>query len=39
MQVNTEQEYHEIKQSDKIARDHYEVGAPRLASGKFTSPT
>jgi protoporphyrinogen oxidase len=38
MQVNTEQEYHEIKQSDKISRDHYEVARP-LASGKFTSPT
>lgn len=38
MQVNTEQEYHEIKQSDKISRDHYEVARP-LASSKFTSPT
>jgi protoporphyrinogen oxidase len=38
MAVNTEQEYHEIKRSDKIARDHYEVGA-RLARGKFTSPS
>ena len=27
MGVNTEPEYHEIKQSDRIARDHYEVGA------------
>jgi protoporphyrinogen oxidase len=38
MAVNTEQEYHEIKQSDKIARDHYEAGT-RVARGKFTSPT
>jgi protoporphyrinogen oxidase len=38
MQVNTEQEYHEIKQGDKIARDHYEVRAP-LTPGKFTHPT
>lgn len=38
MAVNTEQEYHEIKQSDKIARDHYEVGT-RMAPRKFTSPT
>ena len=35
MTVNTEQEYHEIKQSDKIARDHYQLGAhsrPRVTS-------
>ena len=38
MQVNTEQEYHEIKQSDKIARDHYEIGS-RAAPRKFTSPS
>lgn len=38
MAVNTEQEYHEIKRSDSIARDHYEVGA-RAPARKFTSPT
>ncbi len=38
MQVNTEQEYHEIKQSDQIARDHYEVGT-RVAPRKFSSPS
>jgi protoporphyrinogen oxidase len=38
MAVNTEQEYHEMKQSDKIARDHYQAGT-RIARGKFTSPT
>lgn len=37
MQVNTEQEYHEIKRTDAIARDHYEVGA--RAPRKHTSPT
>ena len=27
MEVNTEPEYQEIKKSDKIERDHYELGA------------
>jgi len=38
MAVNTEQEYHEIKQSDTIKRDHYELGT-RTAPAKFTHPT
>ncbi len=38
MDVNTEQEYHEIKKSDKIARDHYEASSP-LAGRKFIHPT
>ncbi len=38
MQVNTEQEYHEVKRSDSIARDHYEVGA-QPSSTKFIHPT
>ena len=25
--VNADDEYHEIKQSDKIERDHYQLGA------------
>jgi protoporphyrinogen oxidase len=38
MAVNTEQEYHEIKQSDRMVRDHYEAGG-RGGPRKFTSPT
>jgi protoporphyrinogen oxidase len=38
MEVNTEQEYHEIKKSDKIERDHYEVRPPAPAH-KFPSPS
>ena len=38
MAVNTEQEYHEIKQSDRITRDHYEVGS-RVPASKITHPT
>lgn len=37
MEVNTEQEYQEIKRSDDIARDHYAV-EPRLPTRKERSP-
>lgn len=37
MQVNTEQEYHEIKRADRIERDRYEAGT-RAAVRKFTHP-
>ncbi len=38
MQVNTEQEYHEIKRSEKIARDHYVAGKQPVPR-RFTSPS
>jgi protoporphyrinogen oxidase len=38
MEVNTEREYHEIKTSDKIARDHYKADT-LLPASKFIHPT
>jgi protoporphyrinogen oxidase len=42
MAVNTEREYHEIKQSDRIARDHYETdmrdSSPQIHGSHVISP-